>query len=75
MNVNELSHKVIGAAIEVHRTLGPGLLETVYHQCLEKELNLEESDIFLKLLLRRNTKGLSLMRFTEWICLLRIFSL
>ncbi len=33
-----LSNKVIGCAIEVHRNLGPGLLESTYHQCLAHEL-------------------------------------
>ena len=33
-----LTQTVIGAAIEVHRVLGPGLLESVYHKCLEREL-------------------------------------
>jgi GxxExxY protein len=33
-----LSHEVIGAAIEVHREMGPGLLESVYQQCIEHEL-------------------------------------
>jgi GxxExxY protein len=37
---NELSGKIIGAAIEVHRTLGPGLLESVYEDCMEIELRL-----------------------------------
>jgi GxxExxY protein len=36
---DELSQVVIGAAIEVHRTLGPGLLESAYHDCMEYELN------------------------------------
>ena len=35
---NHLSHEVIGAAIEVHRRLGPGLLESVYEECLSIEL-------------------------------------
>jgi len=35
-----LTELVIGAAIEVHRTLGPGLLESVYEQCLSYELRL-----------------------------------
>ena len=34
----ELSEKVIGAAIEVHRVLGPGLLESAYEACLHHEL-------------------------------------
>ena len=38
MNENELSGLVIGAAIEVHKVLGPGLLESVYQKCLLKEL-------------------------------------
>jgi len=40
MNVNELSGKVIGAAIEVHKILGPGLLESAYEECLCHELEL-----------------------------------
>ncbi len=34
MNENELSNRVIGLAIEVHRALGPGLLENAYEECL-----------------------------------------
>ena len=40
MNINELTGKVIGAAIEVHKALGPGLLESVYEACLCRELDL-----------------------------------
>jgi GxxExxY protein len=36
--LNELTYKIIGAAIEVHKNLGPGLLEKVYEKCLIKEL-------------------------------------
>ena len=36
--VDELSYKVIGAAIDVHRALGPGLLESAYETCLFREL-------------------------------------
>ena len=35
-----LTHEVIGASIEVHREMGPGLLESVYQKCLEQELRL-----------------------------------
>ena len=41
MDINELSHKVIGAAIEVHKELGPGLLESTYEECLCHELTLQ----------------------------------
>ena len=40
MDVNELRKAVIGCAIEVHRALGPGLLESTYEICLCHELNL-----------------------------------
>ncbi len=39
-NFTELSSMVIGCAIEVHKTLGPGLLESTYQQCLAHELTL-----------------------------------
>ena len=40
MDENELSGLVIGAAIEVHKALGTGLLESVYQTCLLKELHI-----------------------------------
>jgi GxxExxY protein len=42
MEINELSSKIIGAAIEVHKNLGPGLLESAYEECLCQELELRE---------------------------------
>ena len=39
MEFDELSKNVIGCAIEVHRNLGPGLLESTYRQCLACELS------------------------------------
>jgi GxxExxY protein len=38
MNENDISYKIIGAALEVHKTLGPGLLESVYENTLAYEL-------------------------------------
>ena len=40
-DLNSLSGKIIGACIEVHRALGPGLLESVYVDCLCHELSLQ----------------------------------
>jgi len=40
MTDNELTRTIIGAAIEVHRNLGPGLLESTYRNCLIQELSL-----------------------------------
>ena len=42
MEFTELSNRVIGCAIEVHRELGPGLLESTYEQCLAHELTDEK---------------------------------
>ena len=38
MDEDSISHQIIGAAIEVHRTLGPGLLESIYEAALDMEL-------------------------------------
>jgi len=37
MNINQLSNKVISAAIEVYKALGPGFLESAYEECLSHE--------------------------------------
>jgi GxxExxY protein len=45
MTDNEITHAVIGAAIEVHRLLGPGLLESAYEECLFKELQFRKLNV------------------------------
>ena len=40
INVNTLSSSIIGAAIEVHKAIGPGLLESAYEECMCHELNI-----------------------------------
>ena len=42
MNENEISNKILGCAIEVHKQLGPGLLESAYQECLFYELRLAD---------------------------------
>lgn len=51
------SHEVIGAAIEVHRFMGPGLLETVYEVALCKELRLRGIAVDRQISLPVNYKG------------------
>jgi GxxExxY protein len=56
----ELTQKVIGAAIEVHRNLGPGLLESAYEECLCHELALREIAFQRQVSLPVSYKGISL---------------
>ena len=44
MEINQITETIIGAAIEVHRHLGPGLLESAYHTCLAREMTLRGLD-------------------------------
>jgi len=43
--VNRLSYQIVGCAIEVHKHLGPGLLESVYHVCLLDELKMSGLEV------------------------------
>ena len=56
----ELSDQVIGAAIEVHRQLGPGLLESAYQACLAHELSLRSILFVSQLDLPLTYKGVQL---------------
>jgi len=58
--VNLLSNRIIGAAIEVHKALGPGLLESTYEACLYHELNLQGIQIQRQVPLPIKYKGLEL---------------
>ena len=58
-DVNELSGRVIGCAIEVHRHLGPGLLESAYEDCLCHELSLDSIGFERQVTLPISYKGLS----------------
>jgi len=57
MRENELSQAVIGAAMEVHRALGPGLLEAAYHDCLMHELELRSIEFQSEVILPVRYKG------------------
>lgn len=39
--VNDVAYRTVGCAIEVHKQLGPGLLESVYHECMIEELSFQ----------------------------------
>lgn len=56
--LNDLSYKITGCAIEVHKHLGPGLLESVYHECMKKELFLREIKFISQLIVPINYKGI-----------------
>lgn len=58
--LNALSYKIVGHAIEVHKHLGPGLLESVYLECLKKELSLRGFNFKSQLIVPINYKGLSI---------------
>ncbi len=60
--INQLSHEIIGSAIEVHRKLGPGLLESAYRSCLCHELTLRNIQIKYEDPLPLQYKGLRLKR-------------
>ncbi|MET0050863.1 MAG: GxxExxY protein [Candidatus Thiodiazotropha sp.] len=60
MEFDELSNRVIGCALEVHRELGPGLLESTYEQCLAHELKLNGLQFKLQYAQPVNYKGVRL---------------
>lgn len=60
MDEDLISGKVIQAAIEVHRGLGPGLLESAYEECLCHELSLQSLKFLRQVPLPVNYKGVSL---------------
>ena len=56
----ELTKNIIGAAIEVHKALGPGLLESAYEECLCHELHLRDLDFKRQVALPVKFKGINL---------------
>lgn len=58
--LTDLTYQINGAAIEVHKFLGPGLLESIYHKCLKKELSERGISFQSELLVPILFKGLEL---------------
>ena len=58
--IDELSNRIIGLAIEVHRNLGPGLLESVYQRCLAYEFTANEIEFEWENPIQVKYKGISI---------------
>jgi len=58
--LNDLSYKIIGCAIEVHKCLGPGLLESIYHECMRQEFFLRNIFYQSQLFVPIEYKGITL---------------
>ncbi len=58
--LKDLIYKVNGAAIEVHKNLGPGLLESVYHKCMKRELTIRNINFESELIIPINYKGVDI---------------
>jgi GxxExxY protein len=58
--LDELTYEINAAAIEVHKTIGPGLLESIYQKCLQQELSLRNIYFDSELNIQLSYKGISL---------------
>jgi len=68
MTDNEISHGIIGATIEVHRLVGPGLLESAYEEILAKELTLRKLAVERQKTTPRCLQGREAgVRYIEWL--------
>jgi GxxExxY protein len=64
--LNDLSYRIIGAGIEVHRTIGPGLLESTYRKCMEFELRERGMNVMCEQPIPIRYKTLTLVAFPVW---------
>lgn len=55
--LTELTYEIIGATIDVHKALGPGLLESIYHKCLKYEFDLRNLHFHSEFIVPVNYKG------------------
>jgi len=60
--LNDLVYQVIGAAIEVHKALGPGLLESIYHECMKHELRIRGIVYISEIMVPVKFKGLEVKK-------------
>jgi len=58
--LTDLTYQVNGAGIEVHKALGPGLLESVYHKCLKKELAIRNINFISEMKVPVKYKGVDI---------------
>jgi GxxExxY protein len=58
--LDDLTYKIVGAAIDAHKALGPGLLESIYHKCMKQELSLRKMVFTSELSITMNYKGVDL---------------
>lgn len=58
--INQLSYGIVGCAIEVHKHLGPGLLESIYEECMIHELRSKDFDVKNQVLVPVIYKGLEI---------------
>ena len=61
--LNELTHTIIGAAIEVHKEIGPGLLESIYEKCLSHLLK----EKGLQIIMQQLDHVVELTELAQWI--------
>jgi GxxExxY protein len=58
--LDELTYEIIGSAMEVHRALGPGLLESIYHKCLTQEFLIRKISVVSEMKVPVYYKGLEI---------------
>lgn len=56
-HINDLTYKIVGACIEVHKIAGPGLYEEVYYKCLEREFKIREINFKSEMIIPFDYKG------------------
>jgi len=58
--LKDITYEVIGAAIEVHKTLGPGLLESIYHMAIKRELEIRDIKYVSEIIAPIEYKGINI---------------